>query len=314
MRILNGLAICTLAAALLTSGCGNDGGLGENILDQRVPLPAAPEYGVQFVTPEIEFEPYSEKQVCWYTTMPYDTDQWMLMYQAFQGDFGHHIVGFTTLESSVPDGTIIDCTDPESMASWGPLLLPADGTGPSVFPEGLGLVIPGGTRIVFQIHYVNSSDKTLLVRDVVNIELAVDPTGLTPTAPFASTTLDFQIPTGGETTLSYDCDFTQDVSVYVFFGHMHDSGKSIKVMSGPPGQQELMYEIKEWNVEYRDRPVLMTRTLDDPYVFKAGDRMTLTCSWNNLGDHTMGFPEEMCATMSYHWPASNTKICVEPSY
>ena len=154
-----------------------------------------------------------------------------------------------------------------------------------------------------------------LVADPDGAEIAEDPTGLIPTAPWAVTTLDMALPPGQETTRSFDCSFQRDVQVYQLNGHMHDFGSHMEVYMGPPGAApSLIYEVEEWSVEFRDTPVTIEWPIDDPFIIPAGDILKTSCTWNNTSDDVLTFPSEMCATFGYYFPGEQTLICTNSSY
>lgn len=289
------------------SACTNDSG---GTVDERVDLPPAPEHGRQFVLPEATVVPGEEKIYCWYTTLPDEQDVWVKEYQAYQGAGGHHVVGFITMEDE-PDGTIVDCEAAESMAMWLPLLTPTS-EGNFVLPAGYGVKIPGGSKLVFQSHYVNASEQPIRVADVVNI-FYVDDTeipGITPAAPWGNTVLDFALPAGETKTVGYECTAPSQMKLITLLGHMHEYGKAITIEVGPSGgAMETVYEVMEWKPEFRDKSPLREWAVEDPYVIEAGEVMHVSCTWTNDSPDEIRFPREMCASLSWFYPGDEAVTC-----
>ena len=296
-----------LVAALVT-GCANDN--GGTTVDRRVDLPPEPEHGVQFVLPEAVVQPGEEKLYCWYITMPEDEDVWVREYQAFQGEGGHHVVAFVTYESE-PDGTVIDCAEPSSMALWLPLLTPTSDNHLEL-PDGFGVKIPGGAKLVFQSHYVNAGEAPIRVADVVNVHYVPDDeiAGITPAASWGNTVLDFSIAPGETKTVSYECPVEQEMNLITLYGHMHEFGKSISIQLGPAGGPlETVYEIMEWSPSYRDEAPLREWTVDAPYTLVAGDVIRVSCTWTNGSENELTFPAEMCASLAWFFPSEDPVTC-----
>lgn len=290
------------------AGCTNDS--SSTVDDRRVDLPPAPEHGRQFVLPDAVIEPGQEEIYCWYTTLPDEQDVWVSEYQAYQGEGGHHVVGFLTMEDE-PDGTIVDCKAAESMAMWLPLLTPTS-EGHFLLPDGYGVRIPGGSKLVFQSHYVNASETAIRVADVVNIFYVDDAAipGIVPAAPWGNTVLDFQLPPNQTTTVSYECAATSQMNLITLLGHMHEYGKSISIQVGPSGgAMETIYEVMEWEPEYRDKSPLREWTVTDPYVIDPGEVMRVSCTWSNESAETLAFPQEMCASLSWFYPGDQPLTC-----
>ncbi len=292
-------------AALLGAGC-NDSSKIEDAVDRRVDLPPEPENGVQFVLPEMEIEASTEKMVCWYTTFPSETDQWVQTFQVFQGEGGHHLVGFLTFASE-DDGTVKDCSSPADMATWLPLL-----TGESVegfdLPPGYAVKVPAEAKLVFQVHYVNASDDAIRVRDVVNLHYAPADETITPVGTFVQTTLDFDVPPGAS-SVTFECPVEQAIGVYQVFGHMHEAGAWMTISAGPPGGLETIYDVQDWDPSYRDRAPIAEWEIDQPLLLGPGDVIRVNCNWQNDGTETLGFPAEMCASLFWFHPAPEPLVC-----
>lgn len=297
-----------VAAALLAlaTGCQNDS--GGTVDDQRVDLPEPPEHGIQIVLPDAIVEPGEEKMYCWYTTLPDTEDVWVREYQAYQGEGGHHVVGFITMEDE-PDGTIVDCEAAESMAMWLPLLTPTS-EGHFVLPAGYGVKIPGSSRLVFQSHYVNAGEQPIRVADVVNLHYVEEANlPVTPAAPWGNTVLDFSLPAGQTTTVDYECTAPTEMNLITLLGHMHEYGDSISISIGSGGTMSTVYEVAEWEPEYRDKSPLAEWPVTAPYVVPAGHKMHVSCTWTNDSSEALQFPAEMCASLSWFYPGDEPLTC-----
>jgi hypothetical protein len=87
---------------------------------------------------------------------------------------------------------------------------------------------------------------------------------------------------------------------------MHEWGTSFSVRS--VDDDALVYDIPVWDPVYRDAPVVSDHT-GDPMQMPAGSRWETTCAWRNETDQPIGFPHEMCVTVSFVYPQKTTVIC-----
>src|SRR5258706_6900582 len=83
---------------------------------------------VHFRLPSFQVQPGEEALRCFYATMPEAADVFAWKYLTQQADGGHHLAVFLTTETAeqVPDGTFVDCSSPETMINWRPLLTGLD--------------------------------------------------------------------------------------------------------------------------------------------------------------------------------------------
>ena len=275
----------------------------DNRVDNRVEIPAPPANGVQFVLPEMDYAPYTDEMRCVYMKSPAE-DVWVTAMEPFQNN-GHHLVAFTA-ETSQPDGTIQDCTDPINMGSWRPL-------SPALerfeLPDGFATLVPANTQLIFQVHYINYGSEPMVVRDVYHFEFAAG-ANPTPASSWASGTIDYAIPPNAEYTLRYGCDVPFDMNGFLLFGHMHEWGSKYSIdLIRQGAQAEILYDIPEWTAEMRDTPPVLEWDTADPLALAVGDRLEISCTWQNNTSDTLFFPTEMCASVMWYYPGNQPLIC-----
>jgi hypothetical protein len=310
---------------LMLIGCTSDGqgdpapkDSDTEVVDLRREFPDAPEGGVQLLTPEYTIEAFSEAQFCWFTR--WDGGDIGINHQAtYQSDNGHHVVLLKTLadEDDFPDGTVFDCSDKDTlpMTDMEPIIfgrgIESEGTdNESVLDlgEGMAVNLDDGTRMIVQSHYVNPTPDAILVNDAINLGLIPEDQVEIWAAPFAHTVLDFEIPAGEIATIDFDCTWEDDATVLFLGGHMHDWGKAFSLDWTSGDTTERIYEVEEWNVEYRDRPPIHEYG-DGDFTVAAGDVFSTSCTWDNTTDPTLGFPEEMCVTFGFAYESKLPIIC-----
>lgn len=285
-------------------------------LDQRTEVPDPPPGGVQFLSGEYVIEAGEEKQMCLIQT--YDgPDVGIHGLNTYQTGQGHHVAFLATTVSpeEFPDGEPFDCTKEEDfdMTLLTPLFLGTavglDGINEVTLPDGMAAMMRSGTRIVVQSHYVNATTDKILVRDGFNVDLMPASEVEVWAAPFFNATLGFEVPTGDELSVQFDCTFGQDVNLLYLYGHMHDWGARFHVDLTRVGEStERIYEVEEWRPDYRDHAPLNDYGKDAFFV-GADDVVTTSCTWANDTDSALGFPQEMCLSLGMLYPAKETIAC-----
>jgi hypothetical protein len=204
--------------------------------------------------------------------------------------------------------------NPQFLAAWAP------GGGAPTFPEGTGIKVVPGSKIVLQIHYNTQSappaaDATtvaLRLEDHVDKEGAIVPF-LDPRWPAAQT---MTIPARMQ---NVEHSFRADPSlfigalapgvldpgrafnIYASVLHMHTRGfhGSLKIEHKDPAEgEECLLNIDQWNFHWQ-----RAYQFDKPKVFKPGDELAIECKWNNDLDKALnwgeGTQDEMCIGFVY---------------
>jgi len=306
-----------LLSLFACSGPDADTSSGGGVIDLRPSsFPAPPAGGLQFLSGEMEIPPYSEAQFCLMGTYE-GPDVGVTSMATYQPDFGHHVVvlGTSYTTSEVPDGELFDCTAVESldMLRTEPLFVPGgedDGEGGSVvtLPEGMGVLMESGQRYILQSHYINTGPDTLLVQDAVNYGLLQEDEVTTWAATVAHSRVGMSLPPGQETTVAIDCEWEEPLSLFQLGSHMHEWGTSFSVDWAHAGGTERVYDIPDWDPEYRDDPIILDLA-GDPIEVQPGDVFTTTCAWYNDTDEALEFPQEMCASFGMVFPKRDPITC-----
>lgn len=254
----------------------------------------------------------SEKQWCFFFS--YDgPDVGVNIAQNWQNpDYGHHaqLMQYNVAASEeFPDGSVFDCTEDDDlpMTDMEPIYIPADAFEPGFtemnLPEGFATILKSGARLVLQSHYINYRAEPILVRDVVNLHFTPVEEVETWVAPWVTVYTNLELPALEETEISFDCTWGEDIGpfnadVYLLsaLGHMHEWGTAFSLehgLAGEGAEPSTLYEIPEWDPEFRDAPPMNAYGLD-AYKVSPGDVFTTTCRWFNDTDSMIDFPQEMC--------------------
>lgn len=295
----------------------------EGLHDVRMDPSVADGYDFVIQTPDYVVPPHSDVMFCYWGTWTeptagihyYEWDQ--------SGGFGHHGM-LNHAEESVedfPDGTWIDCSTPQNslMSGTAPLLQGTASLSPAhgvmELPEGMAVKIEQGQRWMFQSHYLNPTDRPLLVRDIGwgTLIAEEDVEGWVGSYTFNNSVL--ALPPKAESKEQVDCTWGQDLHILSIAGHMHEWGWSMwGALAGPRGQEEeeeeveRIYDLPSWEPEWRDAPQVVLFP-NGGLPVSARDRLIAECTWRNDTYEVLGFPTEMCVLMGLAYPLNGTLSC-----
>jgi hypothetical protein len=298
------------------------GGSDTGMIDATPEVPELRDGAMRIETPPLEIGPYSDIIFCYIGSFPADQGQlaidWVAMYE--NPVYGHHIQ-FNGLRSDsdtfdVPDGTLVDCTDPSQtmlatsqMVNMNRILDSEVGYGGEmVLPEGAAVPIEPGARWLFEVHLVNPTPRPATGKGVVDIRFVEAESVRDWVAPWVFNDSGFELPPGEQATVEVDCTWPQDATVLSLLGHMHEMGLQHKVeMVTPDGQRTTIYDLPEWDLDWRYQPVV--EDFDGGLDVPEGTRFITTCTFFNHGSHAVTFPDEMCVASGLFMPASQTIAC-----
>lgn len=176
-------------------------------------------------------------------------------------------------------------------------------------PNGTGIFVEAGSKVVLQMHYNMSTaepeaDQTTM--DVMVADSVDYPAYVQPWADvgwiYANT---MNIPANSEGTthsFSYTFSDASQLPFRVHTGnlHMHKLGKTAELrLERADATEDCMLAINDWDFNWQ-----RTYVLEEPKTIDVGDTITLECSWDNPTDTDVNWGEgtgdEMClATMLF---------------
>lgn len=266
-------------------------------------------------------EPGQDVMICVFGTYS-GPDVGLHEVHTYQGAGGHHfqLMGTSTPTVDVADGTVMDCTGEGGdfqMASLEPLGLPNYATVNGVLSElamplldTMAVELESGQRYVLQSHYLNTTQDALHIGDKVVLRTIPTEQVETWAAPLIFNRDDFSIPAGGSESVSFDCtiDADKEWNLLYMLGHMHEWGTAFQVDTVDGETATPFYSVPEWDPVYRDAPIILNFT-DTVQPLTPGAVFRTSCSWFNDTDEPLGFPHEMCDTVSLVYPQKTTVIC-----
>ena len=186
--------------------------------------------------------------------------------------------GYTCFGGPLPMGDDAGSSSlPTQLGAWVPGALPA------IYPEGAGIPIRAGSRVVMQIHYnLLSTDPE---RDATEFAMRLTTTPVTraiDTHPLPK--LDLMIPAGSPSstqTQFFLNSRSTPMTIESLTGHMHLLGKSIRAqIVRADGTEECGLNIPRWDFDWQQ-----AYTLAAPLVLQPGDGIRLTCEYDNSEDN-----------------------------
>lgn len=286
-------------------------------LDVRFDVPAVPDAGQQWITPDIVVPAYADQHTCIAGTYT-GPDIGATQIETFQAEgYGHHLLIWVgELDPELyPDGTAFDCSNAAVMSGWLPIfIVHPDRTENGAFvasadlPEGMGISLENGTRTIIQSHYLNTTDHDILTRDVINFDAIPAAEVERWAAAWGDGLTDMPLPPGEDTTHAFDCTWPTDVNILYMFGHMHQHGTSFALDHTQGGITTRPYEVTDWDPDFRDTPPL-TEWQMPGYPVSAGDVFRTSCSFYNDTDKELNYPDEMCASSGILYPSKTPIFC-----
>lgn len=241
---------------------------------------------------------------CVYATVP--RDMYIKAFRPLIPLGTHHTVLTLYSGASPADGTL-----PCNVGTNGQSMIYGSGVGSPdfVFPQGVGLHLKAGQRLLLNLHLYNASDETLSGRSGTLVQEAMpDEIQHEAEIVLAGPTLGLQVPTG-VSTQSGSCDLTQvtgePIQVFSLSQHMHKTGTHLKSVI-TRGQEEIVLQDIDYNFEQQ------TFQLVDPTItLEPTDRLTTYCTFNNPGPaKTFGdsSDDEMCFSDLFYYPAQGANF------
>jgi hypothetical protein len=310
-------ALLLLPALAACAAEPEPGDSAADAVDKRFDIPDVADGDLQWVLPEQVIAAGEDVMNCYVDTWD-GADLGVNRVETWQAEgYGHHLLIWTgeVDPDLYPDGSTFDCSDAQAMSGWLPLFIVhpdrvESGAEVAVadLPDGMGLALEGGSRMIIQSHYLNASVDAIRVQDAVNLEVMPEDEVETWAAAWGHGITNLDLPPGARTTETLACGWPESVNLLYLFGHMHEHGAALTLDHTTTAGTTRLYEVPGWTPEYRDTPPVTTFEMPG-YPVAAGDVFTTACSFDNDGDETLGYPEEMCATAGIAYPSRLPLFC-----
>jgi mono/diheme cytochrome c family protein len=209
------------------------------------------------------------------------------------GKLVHHVILYNVKQADLPDLQSLIDADPskssytcfgdsrvrnaQMVSGWAP------GSSATAFPDGTGVIMEAGSKIVMQVHYNTLTVKT--GTDQTSVDLEYTPASTVSAAyifPIVQTNFSIDPGTTGTVTATFDTSKYNipaglKLQVYGVFPHMHLHGTSINVTDAQASGDKLtLIEIPKWNFHWQQ-----FYFYEKPIEVKKGDVVTLECNYDN---------------------------------
>jgi len=241
---------------------------------------------------------------CVYATVP--RDMYIKAFRPLIPVGTHHTV-LTLFDKATPADGVYPC----NVTTNGQSMIYGSGVGSPdfAFPDGIGLHLKAGQRLLLNLHLYNASDETISGRSGTLVQEAA-PGELQNFAEIvlAGPTLGLQVPTG-MSTQSGNCAISKitsvPIQVFSLSQHMHKTGTHMKSVI-TRGQQQIVLQDIDYNFDQQGFQLV------SPHIqLEPTDQLTTYCTYNNPGaPKTWGesSDDEMCFTDLFYYPAQGASF------
>jgi mono/diheme cytochrome c family protein len=202
---------------------------------------------------------------------PLEHDVWIRATEVVPGDRAvvHHIIATAQDPGSAGSGRLFGAGS-NGLGSYVP------GAGPTVYPEGTGMLLRAGAQIVMQMHYTPSGRATADASRIGLYFADVPPRHRLRTAMIAN--FRFAVPPHARShTDSASHRFDRDVLIYKLMPHAHYRGRSAAYRAHlPDGSEEVLLSVPNFDFNWQT-----TYALEEPKRLPAGTRIEYVQSWDN---------------------------------
>lgn len=309
----------SILAVLLTLpgavACGAEDG-SDRTNDGFAP-PAPPAGYERIVAPIVaDVQGGADITYCQYVKGAFDHDVDILDVRGYQSKMGHHAVAYA-MPGDHPIGTNEPCTGEENLNGIFIGGIGGEGGGGLVLPEGVAFRLPRGHSLMLNNHFLNVDQDAIDGEAVLDIKFApTDPARQVITL-FSNVQLGFEIPAGGSSQATAECQFTRDLDFMFFSNHMHDYGKRARseVIRAGSSAPELVHEDPEWSYEMQFDAEQTTWPLEGLLRIRSGDVLRTHCYWENPTTDSVKFPREMCVGVGFFVSdGSSSPLCVNGTW
>lgn len=274
---------------------------------------------IQLPEPYVVTEPGNEYR-CFVVDWPEERDVYVTGVGVEPGNpaIVHHVIAYLFPSESVATIEALDAADegPGYACYGGPLIertgdRPAwlggwapGGTGRNM-PEGSGILVEAGSKLVIQVHY-HADDNAVPATDQSSLLVKVDDAVETPGEMVPFTDFDWvlaenmPIPAGSDDLVyTTSTAWAEDARIYDVGLHMHTLGRagSLKIQHSD-GSETCLLDMDTWDFDWQ-----LAYRLDAPALLAAGDSLSLSCVFDNPTDVEVNWGEntedEMCLGVLY---------------
>jgi hypothetical protein len=263
--------------------------------------------GVQLKTTSFVLMPGQELYKCYHAVVPVDGELDVASFESVMDEGSHHFILYKNDGDSSPDATL-DSTGCTLGFDQRWVFSAAQPHNVLKMPEGVAMTLGSRQQLVFDMHYINTTQKPLTVKVTLNINLA------TGTFQKAASLVSFNtgifLPANGTQTVTGTCTPGAGAKFFLMTTHTHKRGTLSTITRMTSGGQ-------------LGAELVRTTNWDDPTIvhfdpdfatFQPGEGFQYSCSYQNdrastVTVGTSADANEMCMAITYYFPASAGGSC-----
>jgi hypothetical protein len=173
--------------------------------------------------------------------------------------------------------------------------------GKSALPPGIAEKYQGGSRVVFDYHFYNTTNEPVQAKSAFNFHLtdASKVKQLAGGFGFYNWTID--TPPGAHGSFTADCRLESDAIVGSLTRHTHKWGRDFSTWyAGGAHDGELVWTTPDFNTD-------TDHVFDEPVAVNAGEGFKFQCTYENTETYPLRFgvkaTDEMCILFGAYWDA-----------
>jgi Copper type II ascorbate-dependent monooxygenase, C-terminal domain len=264
--------------------------------------PAPPPAGYTRITSPVitGIEPGADITVCQYVQAPTDRDIDILDAQGFQSPMGHHAIAFATTAIK-PVGTSGPCGDEDNLTGSFLGGIGGEGGAGVKLPEGVAFRLPKGSGIMLNVHFLNTTNKTIDGQSVVDVKFAEADPSRKIAGFFVNGTTKFKVSPNAKAQATAECPIGKEMDFIFFTNHMHDYGARAITNLVRDGAlaAEVVHEDPVWTYEMQFAAIFSKWQVSAPLHLVPGDKLVTDCEWMNTTAEDVVYPREMCFGVGY---------------
>ena len=309
----------SIAAVLILSACGDDGGGDGGVVFDGGPndvIDGDTRSGETFTATwgPYDVAPGVEDTRCFVTRLTNDRQIRVGEITNNLGDASHHFIVYRITEGEVSTEPyacqpFADTLNPENGA---PLMVTQKAEETLTLPGGVAFTLETNQLVRLELHFINTSDTVKSVSATSTFKTMAD-ADFEHEADFlfiGNPDIDLapgQIATVGPSFLPLPQDLTGS-KIFGITGHTHQYGTDVKVEVGPESSPTMIYDVPNFNWDEPD-----TVRLEPAIEIAAGSGFRFSCDFNNTSGQQVGFGEgvddEMCFFWAYYYPSKGARVC-----
>jgi hypothetical protein len=180
-----------------------------------------------------------------------------------------------------------------------PVMAWAPGMPATSYPDGTGLHLSAGRKLVLQVHY-NLTFGALPDRTKIDISLA--PSVAKPASMYATLDFNLKLAPGQKEVVDDSASMNNSpvpLTVYGIFPHMHTLGRTLSLEADLSGKTTCIGDVPDWNFHWQQFYMYSA-----PITLDPGATLRLKCTYDTRGQVDTvtwgeGTKDEMCVAMLY---------------